>query len=529
MKGKTVKKIGALLLAVLMVFSVFAACDNGGGTSSGTASTPAASSGADSSAADSSTGEDSSGADVGSNDETYNITMAYLGSEQPNQEKVFQAINDLMLEDINMTFDTVMMGWGDYVDKLNLMLSGGDTLDILPINFQYANSYINAGQIVDLNDYIHEHGKDILDLMTEEVATSGAVNGFVYGVPSNKESASLAGVVMRKKIVDELGIDVDSISTLDDLAPIFAKVKEAYPTMDVISGTNLVDQILTWDKLIDSFGVLQDDGQDTTVVNWFETDEYHSRVQRINDWYKAGYVKMDAATTTETSQNLVKADSLFCYFSPIKPGFLAQENVSCGEEMITAYINKDDGSISNIICTDNVNFFNWGIAQQSEDKVKAMQFLNYAYSTSEWNNLINFGIEGEDYALVEGSDIVIDYPEGKDSSSAYHLNLGWMMPNQFTGYIWNGYPEDVWQQYQDFNASATYSKAFGFIYDPSSLSTELTALQSVLSEYKKPIETGSISDVDATLKEFNDKLYAAGLQKIMDLKQEQLDAWLAQQ
>jgi len=158
-----------------------------------------------------------------------------------------------------------------------------------------------------------------------------------------------------------------------------------------------------------------------------------------------------------------------------------------------------------------------------------MQFLNYAYSTGEWNNLMNFGIEGEDYALVEGSDIVIDYPEGADTANCYHLNLGWMMPNQFTGYIWNGYPEDVWQQYQDFNASATYSKAFGFIYDPSTLSTELTALQSVLNEYKRPLETGSVSDVEATLKEFNDKLYAAGLQKIMDLKQEQLDAWLAQQ
>jgi len=57
----------------------------------------------------------------------------------------------------------------------------------------------------------------------------------------------------------------------------------------------------------------------------------------------------------------------------------------------------------------------------------------------------------------------------------------------------------------------------------------LTALQSVLNEYKRPLETGSVSDVEATLKEFNDKLYAAGLQKIMDLKQEQLDAWLAQQ
>ena len=37
--------------------------------------------------------------------------------------------------------------------------------------------------------------------------------------------------------------------------------------------------------------------------------------------------------------------------------------------------------------------------------------------------------------------------------------------------------------------------------------------------------TGSVSNVDTALSEFNEKLYAAGLQKVMDLKQEQLDAW----
>ena len=33
-------------------------------------------------------------------------------------------------------------------------------------------------------------------------------------------------------------------------------------------------------------------------------------------WYEAGYVLPDAATTTETSQNLMKAGNLFCYLSP---------------------------------------------------------------------------------------------------------------------------------------------------------------------------------------------------------------------
>lgn len=515
---KTAKTL-SLLLAASMLVSAFAGCGNGNTGSTAATSGKTASTASAASAGTSTTG---------SGDE-YTVTMAYIGNEQPNQEKVLAAVAEQVKKDTGMNFETVQLGFGDYQNKLNLMLSGGDKLDIVPVLFTLANSYINAGQIVNLADYIDEYGKDILTVMDANVAKSGSVNGFIYGIPSNKESASLAGIVMRKDIVDELQIDVASIKTYDDLTPIFEKVKAAHPELDAISGTNLVSQIQTWDPLSDIFGVLLNDGQDTKVVNLYETDEYKTRISRVSEWYKAGYVKLDAATTTETSQNLVKAGTLFSYLSSIKPGFLVQENVSCGQEMVTAYIGKDDGSTSNIICSGNVNYFNWGIAQQSQDKAKAMEFLNYAYTSPEWNNLMNFGIEGEDYAKVEGSEVLIDYPAGTDASTAYHLNMGWMLPNQFKGYVWNGQPEDIWQQYQDFNASATYSKAFGFFYDSSSVATELTALASVETEFKKPLETGSVSDVEGTLKSFNDKLYAAGLQKVMDTKQEQLDKWLVAQ
>jgi putative aldouronate transport system substrate-binding protein len=454
--------------------------------------------------------------------------MAFLGSEQTNQDAVYAKVSELCEKEIGMKFEPLMLSFGDYQDKLNLMLSGGDKLDILPMTSSMASSYINAKQIADLSQYIDEYGKDIISQMGETVAKSGAVNGFIYGIPSNKESASKAGIVMRKDIVDELGIDVDSLKTLDDLTAVFAKVKAAHPELDVVSGTNMVSQIQEWDPLTDSFGVLMDEGQSTKVVNLFETDLYKTRVNRVFNWYQAGYVKLDAATTTDTSSNLVKAGSLFSYFAPIKPGYLTQASASDGREMVYAYIGKDDGTVSNMIGSANVNFFDWGIAQQSEDKVKAMQFLDFAYSSADFNNLMNFGIEGEDYEKVSGSNVLIDYPSGKDATSVYHLNMGWHLPNQFVGYVWNGNPEDIWQQYKDFNASATYSKAFGFFYDSSTVSTQVTALSSVLTEYQKPLETGSVSDVESTLKDLNDKLYAAGLQEVMDLKQTQLDKWLSE-
>lgn len=38
------------------------------------------------------------------------------------------------------------------------------------------------------------------------------------------------------------------------------------------------------DTLTDGFGVLMDHGQDTTVVDYYETDEYKEFVETMYDW-----------------------------------------------------------------------------------------------------------------------------------------------------------------------------------------------------------------------------------------------------
>jgi putative aldouronate transport system substrate-binding protein len=67
------------------------------------------------------------------------------------------------------------------------------------------------------------------------------------------------------------------------------------------------------------------------------------------------------------------------------------------------------------------------------------------------------------------------------------------------------------------------------MWDSTNYSTEITALNNALETYRSALETGSVgvSNVDATLKKLNDALYAAGLQDVMDAKQQQLDEFLA--
>lgn len=68
----------------------------------------------------------------------------------------------------------------------------------------------------------------------------------------------------------------------------------------------------------------------------------------------------------------------------------------------------------------------------------------------------------------------------------------------------------------------------GFTFDSSSLKTQYTAVKNVISQYLPGLLCGSL-DPDTELEKFEQALMDAGYQDILDAKQEQLDAWLAQQ
>lgn len=122
------------------------------------------------------------------------------------------------------------------------------------------------------------------------------------------------------------------------------------------------------------------------------------------------------------------------------------------------------------------------------------------------------------------------YPEGVDANSvSYHNDFGWIYPNQFASHPWVGNPPDIWDQYREYNNSLIKSKAFGFTFDSRPVATEEAQLNVVYDQYGKNLAFGIVDDLEKGIKEFNEALYAAGLQKMIDEKQRQLDEWLASQ
>ncbi len=217
----------------------------------------------------------------------------------------------------------------------------------------------------------------------------------------------------------------------------------------------------------------------------------------------------------------MRAGNLFCFTTLGKPNTKQEKDSMTGYDTTCINIAPD-------VCkTDTTNTCIYGISSNAKDPVKAMMLLNWIYATKEANDLLNWGVEGKDYIVTE--DGTIDYPDGVTAESVgYHQDYGWAQMNQFNSYAWAGNDPNVWDKYQKVRDNAVISKAYGFFFDTTPVLNELAALGTVSDEYLMSLVTGSV-DVDKTLAEFNEKLYKAGLQKVIDEKQAQLDAWLAEQ
>ena len=153
-----------------------------------------------------------------------------------------------------------------------------------------------------------------------------------------------------------------------------------------------------------------------------------------------------------------------------------------------------------------------------------MKLMNAFYTNPELTDLLTYGIEGEDY--VVGDDGLYTYPDGADASAVYHPNVAVFMFNEFIAGVWEGNDPDIWEKVVESMKSVPKSCALGFAYDSSALSTEIAAISNVRSQYLDALNTGA-ADPETELPKFLEELDNAGMQTVIDAKQEQLDAWMS--
>ncbi|WP_123043215.1 ABC transporter substrate-binding protein [Cohnella candidum] len=506
-------KVKALYLTLILVFvlSVLSGC---GGAKKDTAV---------------SSGNDTT--DQASSDkkgEPYTVNFVYHAPKEGNQKEVNELVNKLTMKELNMKVNLIPLTWDSYQQKLSLMLASNEPIDISFVFTFDLPTYLSSGYIVDASKY-SQYTEGIYKVLGDDAKT-GYVGNIQAGFPMLNSRGAPSAFFVRKDIFDTLGykasdfhVTTDDYSSFDQLTQLFAKVKEKYPDITPFDGyrTLGLNQVSYVDILGNNFGVLDNYGQTTKVTNWYESDQFKQFADLNREWFSKGYSSKDIVVDKTQGQAKMKAGKTFAFFASYGPNAEAAMKSQTGYD--TVMIPVSEKLKSTTVVSGSMN----AVMSTSRDKVKAFQFLNWAYNNAEFNDLLNWGVPGKDW--VVNKDGFADYPDGVTAATVnYHEDFGFIYPNQYLMHPWAGNPKNIWDIYKQFSDDAIVSKAFGFNFDPTPVSDELTQLNTVLAKYETPISFGSV-DPEENIAKLNSELKAAGLQKVIDEKQKQLDAWLAKQ
>ena len=440
----------------------------------------------------------------------------YTEGDQPDDlQMVLDKLNPILKEKIGATIVIRFVSNADYDEKMTSVINSGEAFDIC-FTCDWANSYaINArkGAYLDLTPYLDGDNKALKEAIDSRFWEGVTIDGKIYGVPANKELPYAPVWAFTKELVDKYNLDIDSVTDLASLEPLLKTIKENEP--EIIPLPLRASDI---PGIIDKYDIpaarelpayVRYDDESRTVVNPFEQEDVLKNLHTIHDYFVKGYVNQDAATNKQKLKNRLIYCGWYC------PGAEEIWGNQAGYEVVCR--PRYENYYSTTSCIGSLQ----AVSANSKHPAEAVKFLELLNTDPEIKNLVTYGIEGTHYEKT--SDPSIKLLEASSRYTTDYYTLG----NELIMYTVDPQAHDLWDQYRAFNDASKPSVLVGFSFNNENVKTEYASVMNITAQYLPQLFTGSAADVDETVAEMNKKLYDAGLQKIIDDMQKQIDEWAA--
>ena len=523
---KKFKAILALVLVACLFVTLFAACakttdkpsTDGGNTNTNT----------------------NTGSDTNTNsgkvdeEEIVDIVVSYLdvsANELTEWERMEAYINTISVPEIGVRVKLRIGQMGDYGTTIPLEIAGGEKLDVInvsPMGGTKLATLLGNGSLLNIKAELEEYAAEALALCGPDMVGVYAQGDALYGLPTNRLNTSNEYVVMRKDVLEAAGAleMAENCDSYSDLEAIWAKVYD-YCTANniyVIGGQkNVVNVNAYWtgdafstgvqfDAIGDSTNLLMTYEDGNKVACRYENEHWVDMQKRATTWKANSWIYPDTILGDDHVDNLMKQGVIFSYWNHTEIGVEVARKLSSGYDVVCPM------ACQGVVQTNNLANFGVAVPVTCQDVVAAVKFINLMYTDARISTVFAWGIEGEDYIMVNGEAA---YPE---NPSNFHAQ-DYMMANQMLVPAWQGQGADFRAKALEANKNATFSRYLGFSIDVSEMETVVASLSAVRDEYIPSLNSGEYTD--EMYQQFIDKMYAVGLQEYMDGAQTQLNAWLA--
>lgn len=502
------KKIIALLLAVVMVCCLFAGCNKDNekptdpkATDNNTENTTE------------STEPDSSTEPTG---DIVELTWYTVGSGMPDNYDAWKANLDKYLEEkIGVHLDVQVVGWSDWDARRASIVSTNEPYDIIFTNLGTYNNDVKTGAFLDITTML-ESTPDLYSLMPESFWDAVKIDGKIYAVPTYKDSSVTNLVCWDKELIEKYDPDyaTKTYKNLSELTDVLTAIKDGESDIPspYILNLNGLDAIYgsRYDNLgtgLPAIGVSYT-GSSAKVVPVFEQEDIMTELKTLHEWYNAGIVNADAATLAENPA--------------YRPCFIAQGWPSAAITTWGPQIGKDAVALQyceTVMSTDTIQGSMNCISASSKNPEKALELLQLVNTDTYVRDALKYGLEGDNFTYNDDGTVHVD----KDKN--------WTMAAYTQGTFFTYSRDDTVKvdemaEVKAQNERAIYSPATGIYIDLTNSKEMIANCNEIWKRYQAELMTGT-AEPEATVASMMEEMRDAGFDDIIADLQAQLDAALA--
>jgi len=508
---KAMKKVIALLLAVVMCMGVFAGCGKGGDTGS----------------------KKNYDADTS---EYVELKMYLLGDRTPDFDEVYGKINEILKKKLNCTISVEFLSWGEHDTKYSLLFSSQEDFDLIftASSWGHYEQTVALGGFLDLDEkFIQTYAPDIWNVVPKMAWEQAKINGKVYMVPNYQNEFGSDVLAVRGDLMAKYGIK--QITSWDELKAFY---------MACAADGMYASQGGPWYQYFQAKGMNITGGapksgelvlyntQDASDKNFYlvtEWDGFADYCKQVKAMADAGCWSKDVLNSTDERQTglLTGRTATMAWNLDTCKTYAAQANAENPSWNVTlvdpiAAQKKQTKSYINNGVAINVN---------SKNPERAMMVLNEFYTNPEVYDLAMLGIEGKHWAAV-GTDqykVIDESNFGVDNN----CNWGWTNINiKRKEFVENRTALDDTRDtlLANWNSNVKSEHPYdSFNFDNTKVATQVAAVDAIIGTYYDPLVNGLVDDVDATIAQFKAALESAGIKDIMNEMKAQADAHVAGQ
>ncbi|CAH1208366.1 hypothetical protein PAECIP111892_03097 [Paenibacillus auburnensis] len=462
------------------------------------------------------------------------LKMVMLGAKPADSQKVYDEINKKLKEKINATVEVEYLDWADWSQKYPIKFAANEDFDLIyTSNWAFYNDQATKGGFLELTEDLLKKYAPVAKANIPEVNWDQAkVNGKIYMIPNNHMEVVDKLSLIREDLRQKYNLpEVNSLESFATYLKTIAKNEKGVTAYSDAAGNGVVwhdldlqtlFQLNNW-RLLNYAVPIAFKADDPTgkLFNVIETPEYKDLLNYYKDladngvwpkniinnkadiWpqVKSGKVSMITQNLLTLASNMAEAK---------------RENANVNLKIVTLSPNA---KTSAAIATQN----GMGIHATSKNPERALMALDLFQNNKEIHDLVLLGIAGEHYK-----------PEGDDKYSA-----GPMAAN-YGGYSTWGFnsninrenldtPKEALDMLNELKSRVYHYPLEKFVFDDTNVKNEISNINNVMIRYNAPLEYGAIENTNEGYAQLAKQLKTAGLEKVQQEMQSQIDAFLAAQ